>query len=518
MFHGFDAGKPRHIYIRGFFDLYCTTGAARHAGVRSEGARARALRRARNGLAEARSVHARARRRRSRRRVRAPAGDPVSLDVLAFVERGADPLRDDPRPVAQRPLALDRDAASEDASRETVARYRALEGEHLRFATEDNILDLFPQVDMMISDTSSALNEFLLTYKPVVTFKNRRPGPQLIDIDSPEQLLPSIERALARPPELMARDPRATPTRSIRTATAARASACSTRSTSSSPRGARNPRRKPRNWWRKLKIRTPHRLLGTGLIRCDVSARRRIRHDRRNQSADLAGRADRQDHDPRDQVRAHDRCREARERAHRAGAAAGDLARVRLRGAATSTREWAALRDINEKLWDIEDRSATRSAHRTFDQEFIELARAVYVTNDERAAVKRRDQHQARLEDRRREELREVLVHALQGSGWQLTVGGQLETLSARFAGVAYAPRAGAISCSPRRRDRRLSDRTGEYDRSGVVQRSDSDAPTRAKPRRVWRTARAARPAQGSSRLPRVVKLTACSVWPEGKL
>ena len=25
-FHGFDAGKPRHIHVRGFFDLYCTTG------------------------------------------------------------------------------------------------------------------------------------------------------------------------------------------------------------------------------------------------------------------------------------------------------------------------------------------------------------------------------------------------------------------------------------------------------------------------------------------------------------
>ena len=24
-FHGFDAGKPRHIYVRGFFDLYCAT-------------------------------------------------------------------------------------------------------------------------------------------------------------------------------------------------------------------------------------------------------------------------------------------------------------------------------------------------------------------------------------------------------------------------------------------------------------------------------------------------------------
>ena len=33
---------------------------------------------------------------------------------------------------------------------------------------------------------------------------------------------------------------------------------------------------------------------------------------------------------------------------------------------------------------------ATRSATATFDQEFIELARAVYVTNDERAALKKR--------------------------------------------------------------------------------------------------------------------------------
>ena len=96
-----------------------------------------------------------------------------------------------------------------------MEKYRALEGEHLRFATEDNILDLFPQVDMMISDTSSALNEFLLTYKPVVTFKNRRPGPQLIDIDKPELLLPSIERALARPADLML-ESASTPTRSIR--------------------------------------------------------------------------------------------------------------------------------------------------------------------------------------------------------------------------------------------------------------------------------------------------------------
>jgi Family of unknown function (DUF6165) len=51
--------------------------------------------------------------------------------------------------------------------------------------------------------------------------------------------------------------------------------------------------------------------------------------------------------------------------------------------------EWVALRGINQKLWDIEDRIRDKERARSFDGEFIELARAVYVTNDERAAVKR---------------------------------------------------------------------------------------------------------------------------------
>ncbi|MGH8179245.1 MAG: DUF6165 family protein [Steroidobacter sp.] len=51
--------------------------------------------------------------------------------------------------------------------------------------------------------------------------------------------------------------------------------------------------------------------------------------------------------------------------------------------------EWAALRGINAKLWDIEDRIRDKERDRSFDREFIELARAVYITNDERALVKR---------------------------------------------------------------------------------------------------------------------------------
>ena len=52
--------------------------------------------------------------------------------------------------------------------------------------------------------------------------------------------------------------------------------------------------------------------------------------------------------------------------------------------------EWAELRRINAELWDIEDRIRDKERQRLFDAEFIELARAVYVENDQRAAVKKR--------------------------------------------------------------------------------------------------------------------------------
>ena len=51
---------------------------------------------------------------------------------------------------------------------------------------------------------------------------------------------------------------------------------------------------------------------------------------------------------------------------------------------------WQALRAVNEQLWDIEDRIRDKERDAAFDAGFIELARAVYVTNDERAAIKKR--------------------------------------------------------------------------------------------------------------------------------
>lgn len=49
----------------------------------------------------------------------------------------------------------------------------------------------------------------------------------------------------------------------------------------------------------------------------------------------------------------------------------------------------AALKAVNEALWDIEDRIRAKEAAQAFDAEFVELARSVYRTNDRRAEIKR---------------------------------------------------------------------------------------------------------------------------------
>jgi len=48
-----------------------------------------------------------------------------------------------------------------------------------------------------------------------------------------------------------------------------------------------------------------------------------------------------------------------------------------------------ALRRGNEALWDIDDRIRLKEKAKAFDAEFIELARSVYIRNDERAEIKR---------------------------------------------------------------------------------------------------------------------------------
>lgn len=47
------------------------------------------------------------------------------------------------------------------------------------------------------------------------------------------------------------------------------------------------------------------------------------------------------------------------------------------------------LKKVNMKLWEIEDNIRIKERNKSFDNDFIELARSVYQTNDQRASIKK---------------------------------------------------------------------------------------------------------------------------------
>ena len=58
-------------------------------------------------------------------------------------------------------------------------------------------------------------------------------------------------------------------------------------------------------------------------------------------------------------------------------------------GITPESDEFKKLREINLKLWNIEDDIRIKEAKKEFDYEFVQLARGVYFNNDRRAAIKK---------------------------------------------------------------------------------------------------------------------------------
>ncbi|WP_282276072.1 CDP-glycerol glycerophosphotransferase family protein [Stenotrophomonas sp. PS02297] len=209
LFHGFNVQKREdargHFRVRGLFDLYCTQGpattrpfqelAARegHFAVKETGwPKLDPLFRDDGGESAA---------------LRAPAGGrPVVLFGSTFTERlSAAPhlyegiAADIARGERYWLLTLHPKCAPE-----LFGRYRALAGGNARFIEPEQVMAAQRAADVLVSDTSSIVSEFIVQHKPVVTFRNRVPQPHMLDFDDPQQLPDMLARALAPEPALVA--------------------------------------------------------------------------------------------------------------------------------------------------------------------------------------------------------------------------------------------------------------------------------------------------------------------------
>ena len=137
---------------------------------------------------------------------------------------------------------------------ELFGKYRALAGPNARFVESDQLLPLLRNGDVLLSDTSSIVEEFAVQIKPVVTFRNRSPKPHRLDFDEPERLEHMLQLALSRPADLiqaleqnaMAIHPYRDGRASERVLDAAQAMLAD---------GRAGLERKPLNLWRKLQMR-----------------------------------------------------------------------------------------------------------------------------------------------------------------------------------------------------------------------------------------------------------------------
>lgn len=88
-------------------------------------------------------------------------------------------------------------------AKEKLEVFKAMQHENLIFHDTVDIIPLLKKANIMFSDTTSAITEFILQKKPVVTFKNNKPGNYFIDISEVSEIESAITLALTKPPHIM---------------------------------------------------------------------------------------------------------------------------------------------------------------------------------------------------------------------------------------------------------------------------------------------------------------------------
>lgn len=253
VFHGFNVSKRSdergHFRVRGWFDLYCTQGPATTGPFRELAARHGYFRVVETGWPKLDPLFDGTYSQRETDR-------PTVLFASTFTERisSARILRETIAELAAKGewrwiLTLHPKMAPD-----IVQSYRMLEGSNVTFAETDDILQLYTRANVLLSDTSSVVPEFLTQHKPVVTFRNTRPGPHLLNVERIEDVEPAIRRAFELPESLrQAIDAYARDIHPYRDGRSSERVLEATRS--AIEQGRRGLKRKPLNLGRKLQAR-----------------------------------------------------------------------------------------------------------------------------------------------------------------------------------------------------------------------------------------------------------------------
>jgi len=203
IFHGFNASKRSdkkgHFRIRGFFDLYCTQGPSTTIPFKKLAAKHKHFQVIETGWPKMDLVF--------------PSnGTNNPKPVILFASTFTKSLSSAHNPAVFEVLKKLINSKKYDWIITLHPKIDArIKDKFKKLAEDNNIpyidvfdnLDHLKKADLLLTDTSSIITEFIIQQKPVITFKNRKPKPHLFNIENPKEIEKSIEEVLKKPEDLM---------------------------------------------------------------------------------------------------------------------------------------------------------------------------------------------------------------------------------------------------------------------------------------------------------------------------
>ncbi|MBT8265846.1 MAG: CDP-glycerol glycerophosphotransferase [Bacteroidia bacterium] len=206
VFHGFNAQKRpskkhtfSHFRIRGFFDLYCTQGPSTTKGFLAKQKEHPHFEVIETGWSKVDPLFPLS--------VKPVNEYPMIFIASTFTERLSlaynDSVFEEIKRLSEKGEFQFSMVLHPKIERSTVQKWKSLESEKFSFFETTNLIPLFENADIMFSDTTSAIQEFILQEKPVVAYNHTFPHKYLIHVNTVETIEASLKLALTCPTDII---------------------------------------------------------------------------------------------------------------------------------------------------------------------------------------------------------------------------------------------------------------------------------------------------------------------------
>lgn len=206
IFHGFFAQKRpegndkfAHFRIRGFFDLYCTQGPTSTFGFNAEQKKQPHFEVVETGWSKVDPLFPIVKKEKN--------SLPTIMIASTFSKRLSLALLDDVfetiKILAQSSKYNFIMVLHPKLPNDTKKKWKSLEGKNFKYFDTTDLIPLFKKADIMFADTTSAIQEFLLQQKPVVTYRHTFNHNYLINIEDSDLIEKALDEALSYPDDLL---------------------------------------------------------------------------------------------------------------------------------------------------------------------------------------------------------------------------------------------------------------------------------------------------------------------------